>query len=153
MRKLSVLITTKNEETKIRRCLDSLNEIADEIIIVDDESSDKTVDIARDEYGAKTIINKSGGNFDKQGNLGIDAASCEWVLHLDADEVIPTETVQKIKETLANDNKYSAFTLIRNDFVFGHRLNYVGHLPITKLFKCGVRSRVPERWLESYKFT
>ncbi len=92
MYKLSAVVITKNEEARIGRCLDSLKGLADEIIIVDDAYTDKTVDIAKDKYRAKVIVNRSGGNFDRQRNLGIERALGEWILQLDTDEVVPAET-------------------------------------------------------------
>ena len=71
---ISVVVITKNEENKLRRCLSSIKDLASEIIIVDDESTDKTPDIARNEFGAKVIVHGANGNFDNQRNLGINAA-------------------------------------------------------------------------------
>ena len=72
---ISVVIITKNEERRIRRCLDSLKGWVDEIIIVDDESSDATAAIARGEYSAKVIIHSLQDAFDRQRNLGMEASS------------------------------------------------------------------------------
>ena len=151
MHKLSAVIPTKNEESRIKRCLDSLKGLADEIIIIDDESTDKTVDIAKGEYGAKVIINKGSGNFDKQRNLGINAASGDWILQLDSDVIIPAETAQRIKEVLANNEEYNAFTLIKNDCVFERPLNYVGRLPVIMLFKKGKGRFIGEKAHETLK--
>ena len=121
MSKLAAVIITKNEEKRIRSCLDSLSSFVDEIVIVDDLSTDNTVNICRT-YQAKILTNSSGGNFDHQRNLGIEAANSEWVIQMDADEVVPQATAKKIKQTLVNPEDFAAFSLRRKNFFFGHPL-------------------------------
>lgn len=80
---ISVVIITKNEQQDLPGCLDSVG-FADEVIVVDDQSTDKTVEIAK-AAGAKVFKRKLDG-FATQKNFGIDKASNDWVLILDADE-------------------------------------------------------------------
>lgn len=134
---LSAVLITKNEEAKIRRCLDSVKGLSKEIIIVDDESADKTPQIAREEYGAKVIVHASGANFDRQRNIGIEEASCDWILQLDADEEVPLETSLGIEEAILQGTGSSAFTLKRCDCVFGTPLKYAKKEKAVKLFKKG----------------
>ena len=84
-KKLSVVVITKNAADKLRNCLDSVRWV-DEIIVVDGGSTDGTVDIAR-EYGAR-VINSEFVGFDAERNKGADAAAGDWILQLDADEVV-----------------------------------------------------------------
>ena len=137
MNKLSAVIITKNEGKRISTCIKSLLKFVDEIIVVDDKSSDRTVEICK-KLGAKVIINESGENFDKQRNIGIEGTSCEWILQMDADEIVPSETAVKIKETIENPSDYVAFELRRKNFFFGYPLRYGGAYNWgVKLFKKG----------------
>ncbi|HIE36090.1 MAG TPA: glycosyltransferase family 2 protein, partial [Candidatus Omnitrophica bacterium] len=117
MSKLTAVIITKNEEGKIEKCLKSLMGFVDEIVVIDDNSCDRTVEICK-KLGAKVMINESKGNFDKQRNFGIEKASCEWILQMDADEVVPPQTAAKIRDTIKNPGDFVAFELRRRNFLF-----------------------------------
>jgi glycosyltransferase involved in cell wall biosynthesis len=100
--KLSVVLATKNEEANIARCLESIKSIADEIIIIDEESTDKTREIARS-FGAKVYTTKHNPIFHKTKQMAIDKARGEWILQLDADEVITPPLAQEIKKVINMD--------------------------------------------------
>ncbi|MFC1654125.1 glycosyltransferase family 2 protein [Patescibacteria group bacterium] len=97
--KLSVVLATYNEEENLGRCLDSIKTIADEIIVVDGQSSDKTVDIAK-KHKAKVTITTNKPIFHINKQIGLDKAKGKWVLQLDADEVVSKELADEIKETI-----------------------------------------------------
>ncbi len=97
---LSAVIITYNEESNIGRCLQSLVGIADEIIIVDSASTDNTCSIA-EQYGA-TIIQHPFAGFAAQKNLAAQAATNNWVLSLDADEVLSEELKSAILQVKSN---------------------------------------------------
>src|ERR1035438_9479279 len=99
MEKLSVLLPTFNEAPKIRRCLDSVK-WADEILVVDSFSDDATLEIAR-EYGAR-IIQHEYINSANQKNWAIPQCRCEWVLQIDADEILEPLLIDEIREILAH---------------------------------------------------
>src|SRR3990167_5913953 len=122
--KLTVVVPTKNEEDKISRCLESIK-WADEIVIVDGYSTDKTLDIAKD-YGAKIVQNRFDGNFDKERNLGIDNSSADWILQLDADEVVTPELRRDIELVLSDDKPFVAYKFRRKNYFFGHFMRYGG---------------------------
>ena len=82
---LSVVLATLNEEQNIGSCLESIKTIADEIIIVDESSTDKTREIA-EKYGAKVIKVKHKENFHINKQKAIETATGDWILQLDADE-------------------------------------------------------------------
>ena len=100
--KLSVGIITYNEEQIIARTIDSVKNIADEIVIIDSNSTDKTVEIAKLK-GAK-VITQSWLGYGKQKNFMIDNCSGEWILSIDADEIISEELAVEISEEIKKEN-------------------------------------------------
>ena len=107
---LSVVLATYNEEKNLASCLDSVKDIADEIIIVDGSSSDKTVEIAR-KYGAKIKITTNKFNFHINKQMAIDMATKDWILQLDGDEHVSLELKNEIREII--DKKPSAISRLR----------------------------------------
>ncbi len=131
---LSVVILTKNEEKNIRDCLESVTGWANEIVVVDDESTDKTVDIASP-YTDKIIIKK----MDIEGrhrNFAYTQTKNPWVLSLDADERITEELKQEISEAI-KQSKYVAFSIPLRNYIGNHWVRYGGWYPASKvrLFK------------------
>ena len=100
--KLSVGIITFNEENRIGKTLDSVREIADEIIVVDSGSNDRTVEIALAK-GAKVFVEKWKG-YGPQKNSVLKKCKGEWILLIDADEVISPQLKAKIKSIINNEN-------------------------------------------------
>jgi glycosyltransferase involved in cell wall biosynthesis len=98
--KLSVVLAVYNEEMNLRACLDSIKDIADEIVIVDGTSTDKTVQIARD-FGAKVHITDNPPIFHINKQKAIDMAQYEWILQLDADERVTPRLAKEIKKVIA----------------------------------------------------
>src|SRR5437588_5698808 len=100
--KLSVVITAFNEEQKIADCLESVKNLADEIIYVDNSSTDATVDIAK-EYTDWTFTQKNNPTaIDLQKNFGFEKASGEWILSLDADERVTPELAEEIRNIISH---------------------------------------------------
>lgn len=97
--KLSVAIATYNEEENIGDCLKSVKGIADEIVIVDGTSSDKTVDIAK-EYGAKVTVTQNQPNFHINKQKSFDLSKGEWILYLDADERVSSALAKEIRRVI-----------------------------------------------------
>ena len=104
---LSVCMIVKNEEKNLPRCLDSIKDFADEIIVVDTGSSDKSVEIAKS-YGAKIGYFKWNNNFSDARNASLEMATKDWILFLDADEEISKEEFIKLKNTI-NTTPLEAF--------------------------------------------
>ena len=109
--KLSVGIITFNEENRIGKTLDSVKEIANEIIIVDSESTDKTVEIALSK-GAKVLVEKWKG-YGPQKNSVLEKCKGDWILLIDADEVISPQLKEKIKIIINSENPSSDVYKIR----------------------------------------
>jgi len=126
MIKLSVLIITYNEEANIGRCLDSVQTIADEIVIVDSQSTDKTIEICLAK-GAK-VVQHPFENFVKQRNLANAEAKYNHVFSLDADEVLSPELIASIQEMKKNW-KYDAYEINRLNNYCGQWIKYCGWYP------------------------
>ncbi len=99
MATLSVVLATYNEEENLARCLTSVKDIADEIVIVDGTSTDKTVEIAK-KYGAKVKVTDNPPIFHINKQKAIDMATKDWILQLDADEVVSDELAEEIKQVI-----------------------------------------------------
>ena len=99
MIKLSVVLAVRNEEGNLAKCLESVTDIADEIVVVDEYSSDKTVEVAK-KFGAKVFEESHHEIFHITKQKALDRASGEWVLQLDADEVVTSELAQEIKKVI-----------------------------------------------------
>ena len=97
--KLSVVLATKNEEGNIGACLESVKGIADEVIVFDEHSTDKTKEIA-EKHGAKVFNYHHITNFHETKQKAIDRAVGDWILQLDADERVTTELAKEIKSVI-----------------------------------------------------
>src|SRR5207248_6819228 len=94
--KLSLCMIVKDEEEMLPRCLDAVADAVDEIVVVDTGSSDRTVEIAEG-FGAKVIHREWTGDFAEARNASFDAATGDWILYLDADEVLVEEDAAKLR--------------------------------------------------------
>lgn len=117
---LSVVIITKNEESRIKACLESVK-WADEIIVVDSGSEDNTLKIAR-EYTEK-IFEVSLQDFSSLRNLVTEKASGDWVLFVDSDERV-LESLKKEIEIMITLSDYSAYAISRKNIIFGQEVRY-----------------------------
>ncbi|MBS4033568.1 MAG: glycosyltransferase family 2 protein [Ignavibacterium sp.] len=119
--KISVTIITGNEEGNIRECLESAK-WADEIIVVDSESTDKTVEIAKS-FTEKVFIRKWEG-YASQKSFAMNQASNEWVLSLDADERATQELAEEI---LSSDiDNFDGYKIRRNNYFIGKQITGCG---------------------------
>src|SRR3989337_1372213 len=100
---LSVVLATRNEEKNIGSCLESVKNLENEMIVVDEESTDKTVEIVK-KYGAKVYVVKHEPIFHKTKQKAIEKASGDWVLQLDADERLSSELANEIKNVIGMTN-------------------------------------------------
>ena len=111
MQSLSVSIITFNEEKNIARCLDSVKEIANEIIVVDSHSTDHTENICK-EYGVK-FFKQTFLGYIEQKNYALDLCKHQWVLCLDADECLSEELVSSIRKLKQLAELADAYTMNR----------------------------------------
>lgn len=142
---LSVVYATYNEEKNLPASLDSLKDIADEIIIVDGTSSDKTVEIAK-EYGAKVKLTTNKLNFHINKQMAIDLSSKDWILQMDADEHVSPEMKEEIKEILGKEVEYNGYWMPRKNWFLGRFLMKGGQYPdyTLRLYRNG-KGRLPQK--------
>ncbi|MFB5764073.1 glycosyltransferase [Paenibacillus medicaginis] len=100
---ISLCMIVKNEEPCLAQCLSSARSIVDEMIVVDTGSTDRSAAIASD-YGAKVIHRPWDDSFSNARNRGLEEATCEWILWLDADEALDRNEAFKLKELLTRDS-------------------------------------------------
>ncbi len=137
--KLSVVLATHNEEKNMARCLESIGQLADEIIIVDGRSTDNTVKIAK-KYDARIIlVDNDPTHFHSQKKIAIDAAKGEWILQLDADECLTEELSKEILYHLNHKSEENGFWIPRSNYFLGRFLTKGGQYPdyTMRLYKRG----------------
>jgi len=126
MEKISVAIITQNEESNIRECLESVK-WADEIVVVDNGSTDQTREICR-EFRAGVYLEDWKG-FARQKNSAIAKTRNEWVLSLDADERIPPELRREIENILDGEGGKEGYFIARKNFFLGRWIKHCGWYP------------------------
>lgn len=134
MKKISATIITLNEEDKIRQCLESLRDVADEIVVVDSLSTDNTKLIC-EEFGVKFVEQKWLG-YSEQKNLANNIASHDWILSIDADEVLSDElkkSILKIKDTDFDTDNDVVFSFNRLNNYCGKWIHHSGFYPDKKI--------------------
>jgi len=112
MPKISAVIITKNEEKNIARCLQSLNSVVNEIVVIDAYSTDKTVGIV-EETGAR-VIQKEWEGYSQNKNFGNNLAENDWILSIDADEVLSPVLITSIQELTLENSKVYSFNRLNN---------------------------------------
>jgi len=133
---ISTVIIAKNEEKDIEESLKSVS-WCDEVLVIDDYSEDRTVEIAK-KYGAKIFPRHLNRDFAAQRNFGLEKARGEWVLFVDADERVSPALRAEIFQKLKSDPKYNGFYLKRTDFFGGRQLKH-GETSRVKLLRLGRR--------------
>ncbi|WNC73127.1 glycosyltransferase family 2 protein [Thalassotalea psychrophila] len=125
--KLSVCIICKNEEDKIERCLSSLT-FADEIVLLDSGSSDKTLTIAK-KYTDKIYVREDWLGFGEQRRRAEELATNDWILAIDADEVVPEALQIEIKTYMQSINANEVLVLNRLTSFCGKFVHHSGWYP------------------------
>ncbi|HWT83666.1 MAG TPA: glycosyltransferase family 2 protein [Candidatus Methylomirabilis sp.] len=140
---ISIVIITRNEERNIRACLESVK-WADEVVICDSGSVDRTLAIAA-EYGARTFQDEWRG-FAGHKNLAVERARHPWVLVLDADERVTPALQQQIEAVLADPTAPDGYLISRRNYFLGRWMRGCGWSPdeTIRLFRRG-RGRFGER--------
>jgi len=131
---LSVIIITRNESANILACLESVA-FADEVIVLDGQSTDDTVHLARNS-GAKVFIAQSWEGFGPQKNKALSYANHDWVLSIDADERVSADLAFEIQQVLSQP-KHTLYDIPRLTNFCGQWIHHCGWRPdcVARLFK------------------
>lgn len=134
---LSVILITKNEEANLKECLESVS-FANEIIVVDSQSNDKTQEIAQS-FGAKLEITSDWPGFGPQKNRALNLATQEWVLSIDADERVTPELKEEILAVISSKDAANCYAIPRSSWYCGRFMKHSGWYPdyVDRLFKRG----------------
>lgn len=122
---ISAIVLTKNEQERIEACLESIKWV-DEIIVIDSNSSDQTVEIAK-KFGANTY-QREFDNYVNQKEWAMSKVSGDWVLYVDADERVLKPLKQEILD-LISKNEHSAYAISRRNIIFGSEVKYGSFWP------------------------
>jgi len=135
---LSVILITRNEEANLADCLASLEGIAQQIVVVDTNSNDRTLEIARD-HGAIISQPADWPGFGPQKNRALDLATGEWVLSLDADERLTPALRSEILTAIHHSAHVDCFAIPRLSWYCGRFIRHSGWSPdfVDRLFKRG----------------
>jgi len=123
---LSVIILTHNEQQHLRDCLASVRDFADELLVLDDCSTDRTLDIAR-AMGAR-VESRKLDNFPNQRNAAIALARGDWIFFLDADERATPAIGRELQLAIRN-SQFAGFWIPRRNIIFGKEIRYTGWSP------------------------
>ena len=148
---ISVVVLTKNEEKNIIDCIESI-QFCDEIIIIDDNSTDRTLDLVkRFDDKIKVFKRDLNGNFSQQRKFGVEKTTNDWVLFIDADERVGSGLAAEIKENVTPNSVYGGFLIPRIDHMWGRKLMHgeTGNIKLLRLFnkqKGNLKGVVHETW-------
>src|SRR5207302_631709 len=126
----AAVMVARNEEERLRACLEAVGWV-DEIVVVDAESEDKTVAIAQ-EFTDRVVVRPWPG-YAAQKNTALDLATGDWVLSLDADEVVSPELRAEIARVLASDGPADGYTVPRRNIFWGRWVRHGGLYPDRQL--------------------
>jgi len=128
---ISLCMIVKNEEKFLAQCLKSAKDVVDEMIIVDTGSTDRTVEIA-ESFGAKVFHHPWHGSFSDARNYGLQFATCDWILQLDADEELRSDDIPAVKSAVQNREIDAVYVALMNKTPVGWTKHYS-----PRLFKRG----------------
>jgi len=123
---ISAIILTKNNQDIIGDCINSLEGLVDEIIIVDDGSEDKTLEFVK--AFTPKIYKIEGKDFSYRRNYGFEKADGDWLLYVDTDEKVDQKLKKEIKEAI-NSHKFVAYAIPRRNILLGKELKHGGWWP------------------------
>ena len=125
---LSIALAVKNEESNIKPCLSSITDIADEIVVVDGGSTDRTIEIAK-HFNAKVIETDNPLMFHINKEKALNACRGDWILQLDADEVVTEELNKEIIGTISKEQKTNGYYIPRKNYFLGNWMKKGGQYP------------------------
>jgi glycosyltransferase involved in cell wall biosynthesis len=120
---ITAIILTKNEENSIERCMKSV-EFCSEIVVIDDYSTDKTVELAK-QYTKNVVQRHLNNDFTAQRNFGLSLAKSEWILFVDADEAVSAKLMHEILMAVHGGTlTKKAYFIPRRDYWWGKEIKY-----------------------------
>lgn len=133
---ISGVIIAKNEEDTIGKAINSIS-FCDEVIVIDDDSTDKTAEIAKG-LGASVYKKALEKNFSALRNFGLDKAKGDWILFIDADEEVSKELKEEILESIEQD--YAGYSIKRKDFWWNKEIQHgeAGNMALLRLVRKGM---------------
>jgi len=146
---ISAVVLSKNEEKNLEKCLGSIK-WCNEVIVIDDLSCDRTVEIAK-RFTQKVFIRPLNNDFASQRNFGLEKATGDWILFVDADEEITEKLKEEIISKLKNTQK-AGFYFKRRDYILGRWLKY-GETSSVRLLRLAKKDqgtwerKVDEKWV------
>ncbi|HEY5601133.1 MAG TPA: glycosyltransferase family 2 protein [Patescibacteria group bacterium] len=123
---ISIVVLAKNEQNLLTACLESVG-WADEIIVIDDNSTDKTVEIAK-KY-TKNVFTHKRSSFSESRNFGLSKTKGEWILYIDADERVTANLKDEILSIVKGQMSYAAFAISRKNILLGKWQKHQGWWP------------------------
>lgn len=138
MATLSVVVATYNEERNIGDCLYTVMDLANEIVVVDGSSTDRTAEVVN-KYTQKFIQTENPPIFHINKQKAIDLATSDWVLQLDADERVPLELKAEIRKVIDSPDAMDGYWIPRRNYFLGRFLKKGGQYPdkVIRLFRRG----------------
>ncbi len=135
---LSAMVLTHNEDWLLERMLKSIADYVDEIVVIDDMSTNpRTLEICR-KYGAKIIREPLNGDFSKQRNLAMQESRGDWILKADPDEVFPEETMKQIQALCSGlEEEVACVSFLLYQVIYGKKLGTAGVEHTRRLFRRG----------------
>ena len=139
MSRLCIIILTKNEENDIEGAIQNARQCADEVLVVDSGSTDRTVELAK-KNGARVVFREWDNDFAAHRNFALTKTDADWVLYLDADERMNDELVRAVKKIISANpsdvGRKKQFSMQRKSVAFGKKFSYGPLHPVwvTRLF-------------------
>ena len=149
---ITVIILTYNEEIHLERCLNSLKDIAKEVVLIDSFSTDRTLEIAK-KLGA-TVLQNPWITYAKQYQWALDhvKVSTPWIMRMDADEFLTEGLITELKERMATISaEVSGLYINRRTFFMGKWMKRGGYYPMSllRIWRTGL-GRIEERWMDEH---
>lgn len=150
MATISVVISTFSRSQSLDRTLQSVKPFADEIIVVDNTSTDDTQKVAR-EYTKNVFTRENNVMLNSNKNFGISKATCDWVLYLDDDEVVDRIVLREIKQKISGQSSVAGYWFPRKNIIFGKWIVHGIWWPDyqLRLFKKG-EGKYPQKHVHEY---
>lgn len=146
--RLTVVVLTHNDEQRIVDCLECLG-FADEIVVIDDNSSDRTVELA-EKFTKNIFIRQMNNNFSNQRNYALNQVHNPWVLFIDSDELVSEKLKEEIQKNILRSN-VEGFYIKRYDYMWGKKILHgeAGNIKLLRLAKKESgkwKGKVHEKW-------